>query len=296
MKINLVSLFTCAAIAVLSLPILSAYAENNGTEQPIFSHDGEGGGFLKIGAGYLNKSTPYGDKNTGYETFFSARYQFENGLYGEFSNGANEINSGRSIGYNFLNTEKWNFDLSIMQGHGASTIAYIFESNEQITSESSKNKIKLELGETYMLGLRATGKFDDTLVQFIAAPYSFNNDYDDAYYASAWLSEEWQLRNWQLHSSVGVTYRSAGMINHYYNLNVRVDSEPALPKLDDSLNVTAQIGASYSFAENWLFESYYRYTKLSDSIIDSPVIQLKDPVSGSVDHESEFALSVSYVF
>jgi len=315
MKSSLSTLFTCTFFVLSMFAQANVQAQSTTVEQSSSPSETQSGGFLKLGAGYLNRKTPYGDQNVGYENFFSGRYQFENGLYGEFSHGGNEINTGTSIGYNFLNTNNWSFDLHLLRAHGNVYYTAIYEADgtnglkdevskqnlslttiEDVNTASGEERIRVKLGETHMLGLRATGYFEDTLLQFIVAPYSFNDDFDDAFYASAWISESWQVRNWQFYSSVGATYRSSDIIDHYYNLNYRPDFEEKLPKLDSSLNITAQIGVSYSFAQSWLFESYYRYTKLSDSILDSPSIQLKDAIANSVDYDAEFALAISYVF
>lgn len=260
--------------------------------------DNRSGGYLKIGYGYKFEESPYHDEKNGPSMFVSGRYQFENGLYLEASHGANELSIGNSVGYNFYNTDHWNFDVHGMQAHGRTEMGFGFKN---ANDESAAIEIlHMDRKATYMLGLRATGTYDQTLFQFTVAPYSFNDKYDDGVFATAWAGHSWQIKNWEVHASAGVNYRSEEIINYYYSTSDEVvaKGEPSLGayQADGGFDVTAQVGVSYPISKNILFESYLRYTDVSDSISDSPVMQAFANLDGRAENVSEFGILFSYVF
>ena len=258
----------------------------------------QSGGFLKIGYGFKFEQTPYHDEKKGGAMFLSGRYQMENGLFIEASYGANKLKEGLGIGYNFYNMPNWNFDITTVQSHGNTEIIGIEDievAGEPGTFE--RTIVRVEEDESEMLGFRATGTFDTTSVQFVVAPFSFNNEYDDGIYSSLWLARTWQARNWEIYASAGVEYRSEEILSHYYEPTIELQNVgfPAYDA-DDGFDVTLQIGTSYPVSENILFESYLRFTDFADSITESPIISATSQIPGRDEHATEFGMLFSYVF
>lgn len=298
--------FTLALLIFCAVPCV---ADNNTTSSHV--KDEQGAGFLKLGVGFKSRSSPYSQEKNGYATFIDGRYQWQNGVYVEYSNGKNELNQdenggaelnqGLSFGYNFYNTEHWNFDLNISQAHGKLGLGFIDDVN-------SERSFFIRTKMTDMLGLRATGNYSQTRVQFIVAPYSFNSEYDDGLYASLWLAQSWQIKNWEVYASLGAQYRSEEIISYYYELPEArsktgfADYNTAVNNFDHyhasaAVNLTMQVGLSYPISENWLFESFIKYSNVSDSITDSPVMFLLVTSEGKFSkHISEAGLLFSYVF
>ena len=280
---------TISLLLLLSQPALAGEpqpGQNESADTQTADAD-QSGGFLKIGAGLMYRTNPYNDKHQGYATFINGRYQGKHGLYLEFANGADELNQGLALGWNFYNTPDWHFDLNTVQAHGSMKIHLVNE-----TASFRENR-----SSSYMLGLRATGRFDDTTLQLIAAPLSISDDIDGGFYASAWLARRWQLRNWQFHASLGLQFRSKEIIEHYYGLPDGL----VIDRLSDhaassATNISGQLGVSYPLSRHWLFESYYRYTDIASEITDSPLMSIVDRPPERTANESEFGIMFSYVF
>jgi outer membrane protein len=147
-----------------------------------------------------------------------------------------------------------------------------------------------------MVVLRATGRFEQTSVEFSISPYSLNDEYDDGVYASFWVDRSWQIKNWQFNAAIGLTYRSEEILNHYYGTPDGSIIEGFDYQASGGVDVTAQIGVSYPISENWIFESYFRYTDISNSITDSPFLQRRIQNFSLSENAFEFGILVSYVF
>lgn len=255
-------------------------------------------GYLKIGYGYKFEQTPYHDEKNGGSLFLSGRYQFDFGLYVEASHGANELSVGNGAGFNFYNTEHWNFDIHFSQAHGATKMGFGF------LDDSSENDniiiLHMDRDSTQVLGLRATATYGQTTFQVVASPYSFNDDYDDGLFVSAWLAHSWQVKNWELYASVGINYRSEEILNYYYSTSDEIVAMNAaqLPAYgaDGGFDVIGQLGVSYPITKDILFESYYRYTDVSDSISNSPVMKGFSALDGRAENVTEFGMLFSYIF
>jgi hypothetical protein len=222
----------------------------------------------------------------------------ENGLFVEASFGANKLKEGLSLGYNFYNIPNWNFDITTVQSHGDTVIIGVDDREiPEAPGTFERTVVRVEEDESEMLGFRATGTFDSTSVQFVFAPFSFNNDYDDGIYSSLWLARTWQAKNWELYASTGIEYRSEEILGHYYEPTIELQSVgfPAYDA-DDGFDVTVQVGTSYPVSENLLFESYLRYTDFADSITDSPIIRTTSQIPGRAENATEFGILFSYVF
>ncbi|OUR60173.1 hypothetical protein A9Q74_14370 [Colwellia sp. 39_35_sub15_T18] len=261
-------------------------AEEVTIEEQVVTEENRNGGFLKLGYGYKIEVSPYENEVNHFSMFLNGRYQWS-GLFVEASYGANERNEGLSIGYNFYNTDNWNFDVSTINAHGE--IHAEIRDQEKILSQHFDN--------TDMIGLRATGNFDQTTVQFMLAPYAIDSDYDDAIYASMWLGRAWQIKNWQLHGSIGLEYRSEAMLDYYYGISAdEATTHFGSYEAGSGIDVTAQVSASYPISTNILFETYFKYTDFASSITNSPVMSFAGGLDGRAKERTEVGVLVSYVF
>lgn len=273
-------------LSVVSLCISSPLLANESQD------DSRNGGFLKLGYGYNYETSPYHERDDEFQLYASGRYQYE-GLFVELTHGANELNQGLNFGYNLFNYDNWSFDLASIQAHGDTG----FDVATQFSKDGPIERISIFRDDSFMLGFRATGGFDDSNVQFTVAPYSFNDDYDDGVFASLWLNRSWQVRNWEVHAALGIKYRSSGILNHYYGISPEqaIELFPVY-SAGSGVDYTGQLGFSYPLTQNWLFEGYYRYTGLSSSISDSPMMQFTSTLKTRSKDISEFGFLVSYVF
>jgi outer membrane protein len=281
----------CFGITLVSL---SASAKNFETEQAseesAESEENFNGGFLKIGLGYKVEENPYNEGVNGVSLFVNGRYQWE-GLFVEAFFGANERNEGLSIGYNFYNSEHWNFDIKTVMAHGN-----IYNEVYDV------DKIFYQpLDSATMIGLQATGHYGQTTMQFLVAPYLIDAEVDDAVdnslYASAWLGHSWQIKNWSIHASVGLEYRSSDILDYYYGISPEeATANFGQYQASSGIDLTTQISASYPISEDWLFESYLRYTDLADSISDSPVMRVAKNEPNRAEAMTEVGVLISYVF
>jgi len=286
MKILSKQLISSLIFALLTISSAESLADDAVTTS--LSDEDRSGGHLKVGFGYKEIHNPYEDthEDSGKTLFLNARYQWENRLFVEASY-YRVLNTGLNFGYNVYNTENWNFDVTTLMGHGESEVG-LYDEDEIFYKKRAM---------TRMVGLRATGSFEQTTMQFVLAPVSFNSDYDNAIYASAWLDRSFQFKNWEFYGSVGLEYRSADMLDYHYGISDEIATKNfAAYKPSAGIDVTVEVGASYPISKNWLFETYYRVTELSDSINDSPVIQYASSSEDRSKNMSEFGILVSYVY
>jgi len=278
--------------------------------------------FYKLGFGFKSETSPYRGKKDSLSLLHSGRFEWDSGLFIEISNGYNEITQGHNIGYNFYNTEHWSFDLSTMQAHGNLSLTTLvrrhkistdYYSQEVVDRYNAKGGMKHKEIESRKklsaVGLRATGRFDQTNIQLTIAPFvqqseALTNvsDIDHGVYASLWLAHYWQVKNWELHASLGAKYRSGEIIDYYYgvhgypaNINNFLFDFPEY-NAKAGINVSAQIGLSYPISKKWLFDSYYRYTNLARSITDSPFMKVAADNENSAIDVSEFGIAISYIW
>jgi outer membrane scaffolding protein for murein synthesis (MipA/OmpV family) len=280
-------------IIILTLSLLAfnssqLWAETEQSQQDL------SGGFLKVGLGFKFDQNPYYEQYNGLALFIVGRYQMENGLFVEANFGANERQEGLFIGYNFYNTTHWNFDVTTIQAFAGTEISLQRSDSDGILEP--RTVFEQRRGST-MLGVRATGNFGNSNVQFLLAPVLLGNAYDDGIYAAIWAGHSWQLKNWGIHASTGVEYRSEEIIEYYFEPSAAMQRLGA-PSYEASsgFDLTAQVSASYPISENILFESYVRYTDFADSITDSPIIRLTSQIPGLNEAKTEVGILFSYVF
>lgn len=281
----------CFGMTLMSLSVSAKNFEaEQVSEESAESEENYNGGFLKIGLGYKFEENPYTEGVNGVSLFVNGRYQFE-GLFVEVFFGANERNEGLSIGYNFYNNEHWNFDIKTVMAHG-NILTGIYDGDEIFYQE---------FDSATMIGLQATGHYGQTTMQFLVAPYLIDDEVDEAVdssiYASAWLGHSWQIKNWSIHGSVGLEYRSSDILDYYYGISPEeATANFGQYQASSGIDLTTQISTSYPISEDWLFESYLRYTDMADSISDSPVLRRVKNLPGRAEAMTEVGILVSYVF
>lgn len=305
-KFNKVTL-GCTSVLLTQLLSQSALAHGNPpSKQDTYSGESElSGGYLKLGVGLKNRTGPFENDKHGFATFVSGRYQFENGVFVEVNEGANEFSPGLSVGYNFHNTPHWSFDVNLIEAHGSTDLGATITIVDDAQNLRQEFKRDLSESATHMVALRASGQYDNSFLQFVVAPAtSLNKDIDGGYYVSAWAAQSWQWQNVELHASVGLQYRSSDILTHYYGFEEFVFESQQLNdpiiiseyEASGGINAVGQIGFSYPITQDWLLEGYVRHMRVSRAIIDSPAFQNLGTVEGRDDKLNESALVLSYVF
>ncbi|MFT5813503.1 MAG: outer membrane protein [Psychroserpens sp.] len=254
-------------LLLISLVIIctSASAEYTLNEKTENIRDGA---YLDIGLGARYKSDPFiydEDKNgSGLALYVNGRYQ-KYGLFVEFPRGTSKQQTTViSIGYNFLNTKNWSYDLQVAMNH------------PQLEHELPESKLLRERISHSKLGLRILGDFDNTHFKLIAAGSSGG----DGLYASAWLSHNYQIYNWNLYISAGIEYRNKDVVNYFYAIN-EVEGLPYY-RGESGYEYTGQIGFDYPIDVDWVFEGYIRATHLPTGISDSPLVDGDSITEGGV--------------
>jgi outer membrane protein len=241
------------------------------------------GSYFDIGIGLIYQSDPFifdNENDSGLDIFINGRYQ-KHGFFVEFPHGTSmQQNTILSIGYNFLNTEHWSYDLRLAMNHR--DLDYKLPKSNVVSSRVSHSK----------LGLRILGDFDNTHLKFIIAGAS--GDPESGVYASAWLSQNYQYSNWNFYTTVGIEYRNEDVVNYFYGIGENEFSGsneiPGLPSYQgkSGFEYTGQVGFDYPITTDWVFEGFARTTLLPSGITDSPL------VDGNA--VTEAAILVKYVF
>ncbi|WP_125563352.1 MipA/OmpV family protein [Pseudoalteromonas rubra] len=279
----------CLRVSLVSLLVLSSHS-GLAAQETMQSADDEAleGGYVKLGLGY-RASTPNRARDhqgSGASAFINARYQLANGLFAELTN-YRMLNDGTRVGYNFYNPDGWNFDVITLKAH--QSLDFPGWQNNKLTVHYRKS--------TQMLGVRATGSFNKTTVQFSWAPYSFNREYDDGMFASLWVDQSFQYKNWQMYANTGLVYRSEEIINYYFGVPEEIASYmfPAY-STSSGTEVSAEVGALYPISQHWMFETYFKYSHMPRSINNSPWVAMFNKAENRDGHVSELGILVSFVF
>ncbi|MCJ8318465.1 MAG: MipA/OmpV family protein [Colwellia sp.] len=195
----------------------------------------------------------FGDENSSseFDLDFSYRVQFlgffmeSPGLSSRRTHGMYSISAW---GYNFYNSDDWAFDLYYQNStRGIDGLKEI-----QIRNQKKRG------------GVRATGYFDNSLLQIMFSPISGNSEGSDGIEASISYGVNWQLRNWNFYTNLGVQYRSKEVLPH---------GETIVPDDDLStsagITTSAEIGVEYPLSTDWVIGGFAGYTSLSDRTIAS---------------------------
>lgn len=253
------------SLVCLLLPSLTFAEEENPRD----------GAYLDIGVGLGIQSDPYiydSENDSGLDLFINGRYQ-KYGFFIEFPHGTSKQQATiLSLGYNFLNTEHWSYDLQLAMNHR--DLDHKLPISERISRRVSHSK----------LGLRILGDYDNTHIKFIVAGAS--GDQDGGLYTSAWFSQNYNYYNWNFYGSLGIEYRNEDVVNYFYAIN-EVEGLPYY-RGEAGLEYTVQVGTSYPITEDWVFEAFVRTTLLPSGVSDSPLVDGKTVLDA--------ALVVKYVF
>ncbi|WP_233520588.1 MipA/OmpV family protein [Flocculibacter collagenilyticus] len=229
------------------------------------------GGYLDFGVGQGHESDPFifdNEDDSGLDLYVNGRYQLY-GVFVELPHGTSKQQSTvLSLGYNFLNTENWSYDIQLAMNHR--DLEHKVPGTERVSTRESHSK----------LGLRILGDFDQTHLKFIVAGAS--GDPDVGLYASAWLSQNYQYYNWDVYGSIGIEYRNEGVVNYFYGVNENEFEGLPSYKGDAGFEYTGQVGASYPINEHWVFEAFARTTLLPTGITDSPLVDGNRVVKAAV--------------
>ncbi|KGJ88207.1 MipA/OmpV family protein [Colwellia psychrerythraea] len=241
------------------------------------------GAYLDVGIGLTYQSDPFifdNEGDSGLDIFINARYQ-KYGFFVEFPHGTSEQqNTVLSIGYNFLNTEHWSYDLRGAMNHR--DVEYKMPKLNIVSTRVSHSK----------LGLRILGDYESTHVKLIVAGSSGAK----GLYAGGWLSQNYQYNNWNFYSTVGIEYRNEDVVNYFYGVGEGEGEFPGSNEIDglpsyqgeSGLEYTGQVGFDYPITTDWVFEGFARGTFLPSGITDSPLVDGNAVI--------EAAILVKYVF
>lgn len=291
------------AALILTTIGLNTQAQEAGVEEEQYEENGIFAA-LSFGGGFAKQSGINGnlDVNENYNDYLFLNLELRaqwNGFFVEFPGRSQEqIDgqfSGNALGYNFYNSQNWSYDIYAAKSSDA--IHYKFSNPEEA--------LEFERVSDFRLGIRATGYFDDLYTQFIIAPHSFRSEIGGIE-ASASVRQNWQYRNLNIYNSVGLKYRSADILDHYYGVDEALSAEfadlvaedPNVDNLVDyfspyeaggGFSVHGEVGFEYPLSENLVFGGFFQYVIASDEAKNSPLF-IGDRVGNS------FGLSLTYVF
>jgi len=125
------------------------------------------------------------------------------------------------------------------------------------------------------LGMRGSYFFGKNLVQLeLVGDVS---DAHDGVIGAAHFGRQKQLGNWNLHGLLGIRYFSDGVLDHFFGINAN-EATDLLPEYqaEDGFLPSIQLGAIYPISENWTLDLKTEYSRLPDSVADSPLAQGND--------------------
>lgn len=237
------------------------------------------GGFFELGARLAAGNNPLVGVPNGGNTEKSAALS----VTGRYQRGPAFIelneNLGLNVGLNVWGGDTWWFDAVISQAHD--------EINPDDIRELRNSNLK-KRERDLPLGIRATGYLGNTLVQITLLSGDLRNEHD-GYSVQSTLGQTWQKRNANFHLLVGALYDSDDVTHYYFGIDPnQSDFEYVAYLADDSLRVFAELGLTLALTENWVLRGKAKYTRLSDAITDSPIVE--------DNYESVAALALNYVF
>lgn len=248
--------------------------------------EGAANGHFSLGLGYAYQKGPLRQAVSDPTIFFSGRYQWR-GLFAEFANGTSGAQTPPTVGYNFHNSDHWNFDAIVAWTDLGTSFKGNFNGEYQnLSTDSSAG-----------LGLRATGAYGDYTLQLVALSQS-DNDMEEGYFGAAWLARNWQLKNWSIQGLFGAQYRSEEVMDYYFGVSERDAGNGFFPayNAEAGTRYTVQLDASYPISQHWVFQTYTRHTEFSKSAKDSPLMVFLTEHVGRPESELEFGLLINYVF
>ena len=277
MKLQICLLFTCLVVFP-ARPLFAADIATEVRRGGEVEADTSDGGYLEIGGGlYYIESPIYGIPEDGQKEILpaitiNARYQYK----GWFAEAFSESQNGLSLGYNAGNSRHWIIDL-------------IGSIQHQELSEEESDKLEglRSRHSDFMGGARLTGYHGNYVTQ-LQLLHDISNTHH-GYLVDVNAGRGWQIRNWNLHALLGARYRSEKIIDYYLGVRDYEASErfPAYTA-EGGMFYTVETGVTYPLAQNWVFSSFMRYTRLPNKLTGSPLI---------IDNDAfEFLASINFVF
>ena len=202
------------------------------------------------------------------ETSFDAHFSYRIQLLGLFveSPGLNSrrlhgLYASNAWGINFYNSDSWSFDLYKQ-----------FDTHKVEGLEQVQNRNQDRRG-----GLRATGYFDNSQLQFIFSPYSRGDQEDDGVEASVSYTHYWQIKNWNIYGSLGAQYQSAEVLSF--------EQDP-IDEAQSRVNTSAELGLEYALNKDWVIGAFASYNELPSQDANDDIT-----VTGS-----RAGMSLSFIF
>lgn len=195
---------------------------------------------------------------------------------GWFMEGFSQSLEQFTLGYNFANGGRWSLD------------AVGLEQHTEISKDVSSDLKGLKRREgDFMFGLRATGYYEDYIVQLHTLTDISKVHNGQVYSLKA--ARHWQYKNWNFHAIAGASYRSERVADYYLSMRPEEANEK-FPEFDAHAGFTQvyELGATYPISQKWVFRGLVRHIELDHQWISSPLI-----VSS---HSIALVSSFSYVF
>lgn len=121
-------------------------------------------------------------------------------------------------------------------------------------------------------GIRSSFYFDKSIVQLELV--SDINDSHNGVIGALQFGHQTQFRNWNVHGLVGVRYYSESVVDHLFGVSDDEATETiATYNAKDGFMPTIQLGATLPLNEKWIFRTNAEYSRLPDSVSDSPLAQ-----------------------
>lgn len=164
-------------------------------------------------------------------------------------------------GVNFYNGDNWSLDIY-----------------KQFNTEKVEGVAEIQTRNlNRRAGVRATGYFDNSQLQFIYSPYAEDTGNNSGIEASLSYTHYWQIRNLNIYGSLGAQYQSEQVVDFY---------QPNQVADQDRVNTAAELGFEYALNKDWVLGGFASYSELP-----SNVSTIEDSVTGS-----RAGLSITFVF
>lgn len=188
-------------------------------------------------------------------TEFDAHFSYRIQLLGFFveqpglsSRRLHGLYASNAWGFNFYNNDNWSLDLfKQFNTEKVEGLAQVQNRNDQRRS-----------------GIRATGYYDNSQLQFILSPDARGSQAEDGIEASVSYTHYWQVKNWNIYGSLGAQYQSKEVLSYG-----QTESETAQSRV----NTSAELGLEYALNEDWVLGAFASYNELpsQDSTVDANV-------------------------
>ena len=172
--------------------------------------------------------------------------------------------SNVTLGINIKSTENYSLDILGTQSFDG------VERNEEVGFESISDR-----DGDFGLGFRNSFYRGDNIFQYeIVADTSGAHD---GIMVAFQYGRQFQYRNWNFHSLLGVRYFSDKVMDHYFGVSEQ-ESTATLESYEakDGFLPSVLFGATLPLSEKWLFKAVAEYSRLPESVIDSPLAQGDD--------------------